>query len=986
MTVLLSPDAIAARRPVARASLAPLARSLRDELAPLLDAGTPWIPAEKARLTRAGGRCPRDGVLLDFDPWRPREHRCPVCATSYRDEDHYRWWVMNYQLWLAERSAHAAALYVLTDDVPCGALAADILRGYAARYASYPNRDNVLGPTRPFFSTYLESVWLLQLAVALDLLESRDGHTALGDELRERVIRPSATLIASYDEGSSNRQVYNCAAVAAAGALLGDEGFIAAATRGPSGLATLITSGLLDDGTWYEGENYHLFAHRGLWYGVTIADALGLSLPHEGLRRFREGFATPFATALPDFTFPSRRDSQYRVSLRQWRIAESCELGVARADDPRLFAALAALYDRRVPEGATARACSTAEAERNVAPVRLSRASLGWKSLLFARDTLPPLAERAQKSVHLAGQGIAVFRRDRARTYIALDYGESGGGHGHPDRLNLWLVVGDARILEDVGTGSYVDPTLHWYRSTLAHNAPLAEGRSQWKTEGALTAWDERADAGIVAARATIAPGVEVERTVVAMAGYLVDEVRWRSDRVITFDLPLHVDLDVVDGEDWRPATLAGGTGQEDGFDFVSDTNHLPGARQLAFAAEVTGVPVRLWSWVDAPHEWWRCVAPGPPGAGRRRFVLLRSRASSGCIRSVWSWRREIGAVMLDGEHLVVSQGAEGRHEHQRRSIEPGRSEWRIACTTDDGAIHLAFPIASDGQPADTGTREGSCEASQGGPPGLPAFPPPDAMTATGDASAVATAAPAIALRSSLVLPAEAGTLAGSPERVVPLQLDAPVHAAMHAHADASSAAADERHVARFALGRAHYRRSEQSWDEAGGPTAFVAVAASRDSLVVEVTVPDPSPVFAPPRADNPLDNEPPDINSDGVQLYLGASPGGGRYYAWILVPEGRDGMVRVTPRAAFGPAVAVAASARLTPDGWSLRATIPRTAVMANVAQGFTLDVIVNEISPDRERRRGQLVLSGGHDEWIYLRGDRQDPARALAFHITDD
>lgn len=280
--------------------------------------------------------------------------------------------------------------------------------------------------------------------------------------------------------------------------------------------------------------------------------------------------------------------------------------------------------------------------------------------------------------------------------------------------------------------------------------------------------------------------------------------------------------------------------------------------------------------------------------------------------------------------------------------------------------------------------REASRDASQGGRPGLPAFPPPDATTATGDASAVATAAPAIALWSSPELPAEAGTLARSPERAVPLPLDAPVHAPAPAHA--SSAAADERHVARFALGRAHYRRSEQSWDEAGRPAAFVAVAATRDSLVVEVTVPDPSPVFAPPRADNPLDNEHPDINSDGVQLYLGASPGGGRFYAWILVPEGRDGMVRVTPRAAFGPAVALAASARLTPDGWSLRATIPRAAVMANVAQGFTLDVIVNEISPDRERRRGQLVLSGGHDEWIYLRGDRQDPARALAFHITDD
>ena len=37
---------------------------------------------------------------------------------------------------------------------------------------SYPNRDNVLGPTRLFFSTYLESIWLLQICVTADLLEA----------------------------------------------------------------------------------------------------------------------------------------------------------------------------------------------------------------------------------------------------------------------------------------------------------------------------------------------------------------------------------------------------------------------------------------------------------------------------------------------------------------------------------------------------------------------------------------------------------------------------------------------------------------------------------------------------------------------------------------------------------------------------------------------------------------------------------------------
>ena len=940
MTVLLSPDRLAARRLIARGALAPLAQSLRADLTPVVDAGAPWFPAEKARLTRLGGRCPAHGALLEFDPWQPRAHRCPVCGTVYHEEEHYRWWIMNYQLWLAERAVHAATLHALTDDAACGSLAADILRGYARVYDRYPNRDNVLGPTRLFFSTYLEAIWLLQLTVALDLLEGRDGRSALGDEVRERLLRPSATIIASFDEGLSNRQVYNNAAIAAAGAVLGDDALVARATDGPSGLAAHLARGLLADGTWYEGENYHLFAHRGLWYGVHIAEAAGRAISSEGLRRFREAFATPFASALPDFTSPSRRDSQYRVSLRQWRIAESCELGLARGDDDRLVAALHALYAPTATPGESGRARSTAEAERNVPPVRLSRHSLGWKSLLFAREALPPLEGRVPSSVHLAGQGIAVLRRDEGRTYLALDYGESGGGHGHPDRLNLWLVVGDARVLEDVGTGSYVDPTLHWYRSTLAHNAPLADGRSQWQTAGALTAYDEGDGASLVSARAAIAPGVTVERSLVVMTNYAIDEVRWTADRVITFDLPMHVDAEFGAAEAWRPATLGGGHGLEDGFDFVASAEHRSGRAGVAFDAAVGDVRVRAWVDCDVPHEWWRCVAPGPPGQGRRRFLVLRARERSGVVRTVWSWTGDVASCSFDAVRTSVLATGGARHEHTRAG-----SEWRITRLGEPGPSSTTLATTGESDQPGVGRGTGPETPSASDP-----IPPVVIHPAHG------------------AIPSHLGTLA------VPGALD------RHDAADTG------RSVARFFLGRDHYRRSEARWEDAGAPRAVVAVAAGRSEIVVEVAVSKRSPVFAPPMADNALDNEHPDINSDGVQLYLGSPQGSGRYYSWILVPELPSGRVRVTARTEFGPPVLLTAHACLTVDGWVVRASIPRSALAPIGAADFTLDCIVNEISADRERRGGQLVLSGGHEEWIYLRGDRQDSARALSFHVADD
>ena len=46
-------------------------------------------------------------------------------------------------------------------------------------------------------------------------------------------------------------------------------------------------------------------------------------------------------------------------------------------------------------------------------------------------------------------------------------------------------------------------------------------------------------------------------------------------------------------------------------------------------------------------------------------------------------------------------------------------------------------------------------------------------------------------------------------------------------------------------------------------------------------------------------------------------------------------------------------------------------------------LDVIANDAGPGRERRRGQLVLSGAHGEFAYLQGDRHDPRRLVPFDI---
>ncbi|MGQ0764708.1 MAG: heparinase II/III domain-containing protein [Gemmatimonadota bacterium] len=918
--MLLRREATPERREVARRELSGLTVSLRRDLGRLLVADL-WIPREKAKMTRIGGRCPVHRCLLDFDPWSPRAHRCPVCGETFTEEEHYRWWVMNYQLWLSERSVHAAALSLLTGDKDCRELAIRILEGYSDLYLHYPNRDNVLGPSRLFFSTYLESIWLLQVAVAGSLLGDDGDADSLVQLVTDRIIEPAVQLIAGYPEGLSNREAWNCAALAAGARMLGRDDEFEQRISGNNGLQSILNTALLADGSWYEGENYHLFAHRGLWYGVTMAESAGLQLSQVAGARFQRGFLTPFLTALPDLTFPARRDSQYAVSLQQWRMAESCELGLARRPDPDLASILGELYRPAVDvgPGPTGRAVSTAEAERNVPATALDRSSLGWKSLLCARPVLPAAERWTPRSVHLPAQGFSVLRRDAGQVYVALDWGLSGGGHGHPDRLNLWLVNGRDRILEDPGTRSYVDESLFWYRSTLAHNAPMVDGMSQPPVDGALIAWDERGAAGLVAATAQL-PRAAVTRRVVLMPGYMVDRVDWEKaepddDEELTLDLPLHVPLVDDDDVEWTeepgfPAMPGSGT------EFVTKAWRTGRIRQLSTVGH--SLPFRLFIGGDE-SEWWKLQAR----AGREAsdaFYLARftTRGARGTSVMVWSWSAAVASVEFGGQTAGVLLGNDEEHSHRLES--DGR--WSIQLRSGGARSSIDLMPETQAPGTSSGSRRVATEPRESAPRYL---------------------------------------LAG--DREVKLE-----------------------------LGEAHYRKSESSWLEAGAPSAIWRVRSNPRDILMNVDVAKPVPTFAPRMETNALDNEHPDINSDGVQLYLDV-PESGFLGSWILVPEvsGRStgkGSVRVTPRTGHANGAQLLASWGKTANGYQIDVTISRSQLGAGNGSFFRSAVVVNEIVPDRERRRGQLAAvwppAGG--EFVYLRGDREDPVRWLGFVVTDE
>jgi hypothetical protein len=175
------------------------------------------------------------------------------------------------------------------------------------------------------------------------------------------------------------------------------------------------------------------------------------------------------------------------------------------------------------------------------------------------------------------------------------------------------------------------------------------------------------------------------------------------------------------------------------------------------------------------------------------------------------------------------------------------------------------------------------------------------------------------------------------------------------------------------------YRRSEEMYP---GPDQCSAVAYlnwTDDTLylAIEVTKPDLC-LRAPDAPPLLLDNETDDIHSDGVQVYLRDTEAGAAR-GFLVVPEGEErGGVRVrgVPGTA-GDARAVQGAWERTETGYRVTLAIAFTSdAHPHVGGEMAFDLIVNEMLPDRVRRSGQLVWSGGNG-WVWLRGDRQPEDR---------
>ncbi len=515
--------------------------------------------------------CPRDNTELIFNPYCPDDYYCPSCGMNYRDKPYKRSWILRYHSWLSQMSILVGIVYLLDGSEVYADTLRRMLLDYTKYYPDYPNNDNELGPTRLFQSTYMESVWIMYLAGAYDMVRNNSCFTHNERKAIENdLFKASIDIILDYDEKMNNRQAFNNAAICAVGFLLEDKNLIDYALYGPHGFVTHMNKSVLEDGLWYEGDNYHFATLPSI---VNIAEVC----MHNGIDLYSKEFEghtikmmydAPLLSLQPDLTFPSRKDSRYANHIAQRWYAGLYELGYSRYLDPAYAKILKTMYSYQSPDNFNP---PSAAGIMDIFTAQVSRRNrLDWRGFL---NVTPDLGNYeglpVTHSVNMKGTGLAVLRRNDKKIYASLDYGKYGGGHGHPDRLNLNLFVNGRRWLSDWGTGNYYFDHLKWYRSTIGHNTIVVDGSTQLPVDGKCTIFEETSMVSIASGQVSeIAPGVDMTRTIILLHnGLLFDFASVDSDVKHKYHYALHSFGNLLfEEKNLNPAQLHG-----ENYSFIKD-------------------------------------------------------------------------------------------------------------------------------------------------------------------------------------------------------------------------------------------------------------------------------------------------------------------------------------------------------------------------------------------------------------------------------
>ena len=456
--------------------------------------------------------CPQSGRQLVFTP--PNHNVCPDTGQEFPG---YPYDQVVYEMRanaLGSAALNLALAFRLTGNHRYAMQSANLLMAYSDRYLSYPIHDKNGGsaPTgaRVFPQTLDESIWLINMAWAYDLLRGTD---VLSPAERRRIegdfLLPAAVLNARAAEVTYNWQSWINAAVAAVGYTLGDRKLIAQALDGPAGfrfqMRKYVVDGLWIEGTW----GYQFYALGALTQLAAMAQCNGTNLWSEE-PRLEALLKSPFQMMLPDGTLPPFNDSRV-VSI--YDQAALYEYPFAVTHDPE-FAAVIMHGDH---PRADAEGLPFGGGDRGG---RSNRNALLFGAPRVANTPMPAVGNSL-----FPNAGYARLHAATGDLTEVIKFGPHGAGHGHFDKLGEVIYAHGGMMSVDPGTQFYgVASHDTWDRSTVAHNTVVVDERSQDKATGKLIQWQE--DPGFTVAEADAGPvyaGISLRRKVIMTPRYIVE-------------------------------------------------------------------------------------------------------------------------------------------------------------------------------------------------------------------------------------------------------------------------------------------------------------------------------------------------------------------------------------------------------------------------------------------------------------------------------
>jgi len=477
-----------------------------------------WL-GRKVEIPERGGQWPHWYACEDcgvrLETVSPIAHKCPKCDRVYSGEPWDSVPLTAVHQELSQALLSLGVYYALTGEQDAARKAAQILLGYAERYPYYPIRDHNLKSdtdcaTKVSWGTLGESVWLIPVCAGYDLIRDAGVLTPADHQaIREQLLRPAARLILKHNIGIHNIQCWHNAAIGSAGLMLRDRDLVSFAVDGDVGILAQIKQGVLGDGFWHEGSwGYHFYGMKPLLAWTEALRNCGLDLYDTHLKRM---FDAPLQAMLPDGSLPAFHDSG---GPRLKATAPLYEIGFARYQDPAFAWPL------------------IGEPRDNL------------NALLYGADNLPPEVPETEHSTHLSRAGFVYLRQGKKEdpSYLALDYGPHGGGHGHPDKLGFILFGAGQVLAPDPGSVAYGIP-IHqkWYKQTIGHNTLLVDQKSQNPCTGQLDVLANGKDFDVVRISAEEAyNGVRLSRTVLFIENTVLFLDRMTGDQHHMFDWVLH--------------------------------------------------------------------------------------------------------------------------------------------------------------------------------------------------------------------------------------------------------------------------------------------------------------------------------------------------------------------------------------------------------------------------------------------------------------